>query len=149
MAVDKGVVDADICKATAEKKCVDLQPAKQNLQISPEECRISALWHEIVVIPKTHLLLRNIRSWITRETMDALVPIKLPAEVNPIGPVDLLNKYDRNADLMGRVDDLSGGKHSVFVAGHVVDRSHFAIVDERTLLDVDYDESGPALDELS
>ena len=49
----------------------------------------------------------------------------------------LLDKDDRDAGVMRFVDSGAGRKHPVFVARHVVDGSHDAVVNEGAGLNVD------------
>ena len=81
--------------------------------------------------------------------MDIFVPIQLVAKVNQGGMMYLLDKHHRNICGTGGINGTMRLQHTVFITRHIINRTHGAIINEYTGLNVDHDQRGTDCDQVS
>jgi hypothetical protein len=142
-------MNTHVGQTAAQDEGINLQPTQQDFKVGSEECRIPPLWNDVITVSKSHFFSRDLRASIAFETMNIFVTIKLSPEVDQVRAVHFLNENHRNIVLVGGVNEITRCGHALFVTGHIVDGSDLAIVDESAFLNVDHDNSGFALNQVS
>jgi hypothetical protein len=150
MALDEGVVDADIGEAAGEHQGLGLEAFQEDLQVGAEEAGVAALADAIVRRAHVHLV-RDLGERRGLDAVHALAAVELAPEVNMVGAMDLLEEDDGHAGLVGHVNQLPGADHPLGIALH--DRNAVGhpgpLLQKVRFLYIDDQQHRPALDDLA
>ena len=81
--------------------------------------------------------------------MDIFVPTQLAAKVDQRKMMCLSNKHHRNICDTRSINGTTRLQHTVFIPRHIINRTHGAVINEFTGLNVDHDKGSKAFDQLS
>src|SRR5271170_2273493 len=118
VAVDEGVVHADVGQAAAQYEGLGPEALQEDLEVRSKERGVASLWNEVIAGPKVHVLGSDFRRLPSLNAVHVLLSIQLPAEIDQIRTVNLLHENHGNADIARRRDEGSSPGHAFVGAAH-------------------------------
>ena len=145
MRVGERVVHADVGQTADEDQRRRPQPAQHDLEIRSDETRVAPL-DDVKLVRQRPQRRLEVGARLAFDAVHAFAAVQFTTEVNPAGPVHLLEEHHRHAGGARRRNQFPGPLDTLGMPGHV-GNTHLCHGHSAALLDVDDNQHGVAHDE--